>query len=136
MSSTKTTFSRVLNEFKEKESPETILVIGEDPWMIRLALAWPNVLISEIESPVQFSKQWNDVQKWNWLWKSIQYSKKDVYAVVGHSRLESKLRTLIANRILYPDGAVNSYVLRYFRTRVIKLLDKKPASRRSVTSLT
>ncbi|HJX36106.1 MAG TPA: hypothetical protein VJ280_04010 [Dehalococcoidales bacterium] len=35
------------------------------------------------------------------------------------------MRPLIGNRILYPDGTVNSYVQRYLREKVINLFDKK-----------
>lgn len=124
-------FERVLSDFKEKENPEAILVVGEDPWMIRLTLAWPNVLLGSKKPSVLFSKQWNDVERWNWLWENVNFAKKDVYAVVGRTRLDTKLRSLIANRILYPDGTVHSYVIRFLRSRVIKLLEKKPVISRS-----
>jgi len=35
-------------------------------------------------------------------------------------------RQIAAGRGLYPDGIVNSFVLRYLRERVLKLLDAKP----------
>ncbi|MCC8190431.1 MAG: hypothetical protein LIP77_07320 [Planctomycetes bacterium] len=131
MNSTKTTFTHILSDFKGKENPEAILIVGEDPLMVRLTLAWPNVLIVGAEPSVPFSKQWNEVERWNWLWQNVHYLKKDVHAVVGRTRLDTQLRSLIANRILYPDGTVHSYVLRFFRSRVIKLLEKKPVVRRT-----
>ena len=101
--------------------------------MIRLTLAWPNVLLGSKKQPTLFSKQWNEVKRWNWLWENIHFTKKDVYAVVGRTRLDTKLRSLIANRILYPDGTVHSYVVRFLRSRVVKLLEKKPILRQVTT---
>ncbi len=132
MNSIKATFNRVLSDFKAKENPEAILIVGEDPLMVRLTLAWPNVLITDAKSSIPFSAHWGDVERWNWLWQNVHYLKKDVCTVVGRSRLDTPLRSLIANRILYPDGTVHAYVLRYFRTRVVKLLEKKVTTRRAV----
>jgi hypothetical protein len=36
------------------------------------------------------------------------------------------LKPLIGNRIIYPDGTVNSFVERYLRERVVKLFEAKP----------
>jgi hypothetical protein len=135
MNSIKATFNRVLSEFKAKENPEAILIVGEDPLMVRLTLAWPNVLIADTKPSIPFSAHWGDVERWNWLWQNVRYLKKDVCAVVGRTRLDTPLRSLIANRILYPDGTVHAYVLRYFRTRVIKLLEKKAPARRTALAV-
>jgi hypothetical protein len=40
--------------------------------------------------------------------------------------VERKLKPLIGNRVLYPDGTVNSFVQRYLRERVLKLFDARP----------
>jgi hypothetical protein len=40
--------------------------------------------------------------------------------------VERKLKPLVGNRVLYPDGTVNSFVQRYLRERVLKLFDTKP----------
>jgi len=126
----RTVFDRILAEFKAKEVPEVILVVGEDPWMTRLALAWPYVSLTEIEPTMAFSKHWSEVGKWNWLWRNVRYSSESVFDVAGRSCLDNQLYTLIANRILYPDGTVHSYVTRFLRDRVVKLLEKKPPARR------
>lgn len=126
-------YTDVLAEFKANENPEAILVVGEDSLMTRLVLAWPNVARTEVELATPFSKDWDDIKRWAWLWTGIRYSKKDMFAIVGRSRLDVQLRVLIANRIIYPDGTVHSYLTKFFRTRVVKLLEKKPTMRRAVT---
>jgi len=40
--------------------------------------------------------------------------------------LENKMKPLIGNRIIYPDGTVNSFVERYLREQVVKLFETKP----------
>ena len=35
------------------------------------------------------------------------------------------MKPLIGNRVLYPDGTVNSFVQRYLRDRVLKLFEPK-----------
>ena len=126
----RTVFDRILAEFKAKEVPEAILVVGEDLWMTRLALAWPYVSLTAIEPAMSFSKHWSEVGKWNWLWRNVRYSSEAVFDVAGRSCLDNQLYALIANRILYPDGTVHSYVTRFLRDRVVKLLEKKPPTRR------
>lgn len=123
-------YDKVLDEFKTNENPEAILVVGEDSVMTRLVLAWPNVARSKVEPAVPFSKDWDDVERWDWLWTGIRYSKKDVFSIAGRTRLDVQLRVLIANRILYPDGTIHSYLTKFFRTRVVRLLEKKPTARR------
>jgi hypothetical protein len=44
---------------------------------------------------------------------------------LSEAGLENKMKPLIGNRILYPDGTVNSYVQRYLREKVINLFDRK-----------
>jgi hypothetical protein len=42
------------------------------------------------------------------------------------------MKPLIGNRILYPDGTVNSFVQRYLREQVLKFFDtklKRPAKK-------
>ncbi len=129
--SNKSKYNQILDEFKANENPEAILVVGEDSLMTRLVLAWPNVARTGTEPVEPLSKDWDDVKRWNWLWSGIRYSKKEICDVVGRPRLDVQLRVLIANRILYPDGTIHSYLTKFLRTRVIKLLEKKTPTRRA-----
>ena len=53
-----------------------------------------------------------DGEAWQWLWKNTCLSKDALRDASGvpAKRLEAKLDALIANRIIYPDGTVNSFV--------------------------
>lgn len=123
-------FDTILSDFKAKETPEAILSVSDDQDLIRIALAWPKILIEQMDDPPQVSEHWGDVLRWNWLWQCITYRKHDLERAVGAIfELDKKVNMLIANRILYPDGEVHSYVLRYLRDRVVRLFDAKPRSR-------
>jgi hypothetical protein len=71
---------------------------------------------------------------WDWLWKNTKFSWTEFKAKAGvaysESVLEQKMRPLIGNRILYPDGTVNSFVQRYLRGEVAKLFEAKPKKTR------
>ena len=67
---------------------------------------------------------------WEWLWENVIYYCNELKEKTGtsysDSGIENKMRPLIGNRIIYPDGTVNSYVQRYLREQVVKLFDSKP----------
>lgn len=71
---------------------------------------------------------------WDWLWRNSRFSSTDLKAKTGvpysESVLEQKMKPLIGNRILYPDGTVNSFVQRYLRSEVAKLFEAKPTKPR------
>ena len=67
---------------------------------------------------------------WEWLWGNARFSRAELKEKIGipfsEIALENKLRPLIGNRIIYPDGTVNSFVQRYLREQVLKLFEAKP----------
>jgi len=73
------------------------------------------------------SKGKSENEVWAWLWENTEYSKKELIAKIGvplaEPGLENKMKPLIGNRIIYPDGTVNSFVQRYLREQVLKLFE-------------
>jgi hypothetical protein len=69
----------------------------------------------------------SESEAWRWLWKNTTYSREDLKAksVVYDRLFDSKLELLIGNRVLYPDGTINSFVQRYLREKVLKLFEGK-----------
>lgn len=63
-------------------------------------------------------------QQWEWLWQNTVYSPERFVERLPFSDkdVEQKLRGLIANKVLYPDGTVNGYVERFLRARIVKSL--------------
>lgn len=120
-------FTEKLNWFKENERPETVLVVGEDEPLTRIVLAWSNTAVRRADrlSPLDAD---SESEVWRWLWKNAQYSREELKSksVVYDRLFDAKLELLIGNRVLYPDGTINSFVQRYLREKVLKLFDAKP----------
>ena len=122
-------FVEKLAWFKQNEKPEVVLLIANVPERTQFVIAWMNIKISLADKLNELvSTSENDI--WEWLWQNTIYSRDELIEKIGisfsYSGLENKMRPLIGNRILYPDGTVNSYVQRYLREKVVNLFENKP----------
>lgn len=115
-----------LRQLKEKEDPEAVLLVADDPTLMKIVVAWTCLDVRPVERPTRPLGE-SERDMWGWLWSNSRYSlaelaeKSDLTVPL----LERKLKPLIGNRVLYPDGTVNSFVQRYLRERVLKLFDAK-----------
>ena len=119
-------FSTNLDWFKQNEKPEVVLLIADSQILVRLAVAWTNMAVartSEGDGPQNES----EAARWEWLWMNVDYSHEELAEKAGISEygLDDKLKSLIGNRILYPDGTINSYVQRYLREKVLASFSTK-----------
>ena len=116
-----------LERFKNNEQPEAILVIADDEELVRIAVAWSTTHIERKEELSPFTGD-SESDAWEWLWRNTDYGCDELMRKTGVNELwfDEKLRQLIANRVIYPDGTVNSFVQRYLREKVLKLFDPKP----------
>jgi hypothetical protein len=116
-----------LAHFKENEKPEVMLLIADDIDLIKIIVAWTNTTVTRAQklSPLRGD---SDSEVWEWLWKNAVYSREELTAksALTEYGIDKKMRPLIGNRVLYPDGTVNSFVQRYLRDRVLKLFEAKP----------
>ena len=116
-----------LNRFKQNEKPETALLVADNPERIKLVIAWTNLNIQRAAKLTEIGGQ-SENEVWEWLWENIDYSKAELKEYSGAASeicLEGKMKSLIGNRVIYPDGSVNSYVQRYLREQVVNLFDAK-----------
>jgi hypothetical protein len=116
-----------LNWFKQNEKPETMLLVADNPDRIKLIIAWTNTSVGQTETISDFDGK-SDNEIWDWLWENVTYSKselKEKADVASEIVLENKMKPLIGNRVIYPDGSINSYVQRYLREQVVKLFETK-----------
>jgi hypothetical protein len=122
-------FAEKLAWFKQNERPEAVLLVADNPERIKLVIAWTNLSVRRAEKLTELTSE-SENEVWEWLWKNTSYSrvelKEKIGAPLSESGLESKMRPLIGNRIIYPDGTVNSFVQRYLREQVLKLFEAKP----------
>ena len=117
-----------LNWFKQNEKPETVLLVAENPERIKLIIAWNNSLIKKSENLTELKGQ-SENEIWDWLWENIDYPKselKEKSDIASEIVLENRMKPLVGNRIIYPDGTMSSYVQRYLRDQVVKLFEVKP----------
>ena len=124
--------------FKQNEKPETVLVIADNHELIKIIVAWSNLEVNRADKlPSIAGNSENEI--WEWLWKNSRFSLTELKAKTGapyaESVLEQRMKLLIGNRILYPDGTVNSFVQRYLRGEVAQLFEAKPKkTRKSIKS--
>lgn len=122
-------YAEKLAWFKQNEKPEVVLLLADKPELIDIIVAWTNLEVGRADRPTELKGE-SEHEVWEWLWRNARYSNTSLIEKLGisysESGLESKLKPLIGNRIIYPDGTVNSFVLRYLRDRVLKLFDPKP----------
>jgi hypothetical protein len=120
-------FSEQLQRVKGDERPEVVLVVADDPALMKIAVAWTSLDVRPAEESTDPPDEL-DRKAWDWLWANVEYSVDELAEKSGLTAalVERKLRPLIGNRVLYPDGTVNSFVQRYLRERVLKLFEAKP----------
>ncbi len=124
-------YTEKLAWFKQNEKPEVVLLVADNPERIKIVVAWTNLNVKHTEK-LTVLKGEGETEVWGWLWENAKYSKKELTEKAGvplsELGLENKIKPLIGNRILYPDGTVNSFVQRYLREQVVKLFEAKAKS--------
>ena len=125
-------FIEKLHWFKQNEKPEAVLVIADNPELIKIIIGWTNLEVRHTDSILELNNA-SENEIWEGLWKNTKINLTELKEKTGvpysESVLENKLKPLIGNRILYPDGTINSFVQRYLRERVLTLFEshlKKP----------
>jgi len=123
-------FTQKLQWFKENEKPEVVLLVADNHALTKIVIAWANTQVDRIDDPPALADE-SDHSVWEWLWANVRFSKEELFSRSGlvGSSLEQRLDQLISNRIVYPDGTINSFVQRYLRQQVLSLLDPKGKGR-------
>jgi len=120
-------FTERLRRFKQNERPEAVLVVADDPECTKIVVAWTSLDVRPVDKQKRPPGE-SEREIWDWLWANARYSLEDLAerSDLTARLVERKLKPLIGNRVLYPDGTVNSFVQRYLRERVLRLFDAKP----------
>ncbi len=125
-------FVQKLEAFKENEKPEVVLFVADNPELVKIIIAWTNSAVGRTENlSALYDESENAI--WEWLWSNATFSEEEVLSKSGQSRyrFHHELKKLIGNRIVYPDGTVNSFVQRYLREKVLNLFEARPKKRRN-----
>ena len=117
-------YAEKLAWFKDHEKPEAVLILADDPQMIRLAVAWTSTTVKRAPELSPLPGE-SEGEAWDWLWRNAVYSRTELAAKSGLSEpsLERCLWPLAGNRLLYPDGTASSFAQRYLRERVLRLFE-------------
>jgi hypothetical protein len=122
-------YTEKLAWFKQNEKPEAVLLIADNPELIKIVVAWTSLDVRRVDNLTRLPSE-SESEIWEWLWQNTKYSLSELKEKIGISfsevALENKTKPLIGNRVIYPDGTVNSFVQRYLRGRVLKLFETKP----------
>jgi len=120
----KETYATKLSWFKENERPEAVLRVAEDPDLVKIVIAWGSTS-TRVKPKLTQLRSECEGDVWEWLWRNAEYCSFSLATRAGVSQygFDEKLAVLIGNRVLYPDGTVNSFVERYLREKVLKLFE-------------
>ena len=106
-----------------------MLLIAYNPELIKIVVAWTSLDVRRADKLTRLLGE-SENGIWEWLWRNTKFSLAELKEKIGvpfsEVALENKLKPLIGNRIIYPDGTVNSFVQRYLREQVLKLFEAKP----------
>jgi hypothetical protein len=126
-------YTEKLNWFKRNERPEAVLLVADNPDLVKIIVAWTSLDIKHADELAELSGD-SEREVWDWLWQNTRFSIAELKEKAGIPLadwvVEKKIKPLIGNRIIYPDGMVNSFVERYFRERVIKLFERSKKARK------
>lgn len=121
-------YTEKLAYFKQNEKPEVVLLIADNPELIKIIVTWTIINIRCAEKLTVLSDD-SELEVWEWLWENTKFSlselKEKADIPLAEFVLEKKMKPLIGNRVIYPDGTVNSFVQRYLREQVLKLFEAK-----------
>jgi len=125
----KNLYTEKLAWFKQNERPEAVLLIADNQEIINIVIAWASLEVKRADKLTKLADE-TESEVWGWLWENTVYSLKELKEKIGISfseiALGNKVKPLIGNRIIYPDGTVNSFVEKYLREQVVKLFRVKP----------
>ena len=122
-------YTEKLAWFKQNERPEVVLVMADNPEFVKIVIAWTSLDVKRSNKLTKLAGE-TESEVWEWLWQNTKFSRSELKEKIGipfaESALENKMKPLIGNRIIYPNGTANSFVQRYLREQVLKLFETTP----------
>jgi hypothetical protein len=85
-------YTEKLNWFKHNERPEVVLLLVDNPDLVRIIVAWTNLDVKREEkltdSPVE-----SESEPWKWLWQNTNYRLDELKEKTGTYLSEIALGT-------------------------------------------
>ena len=109
----------ILDQTKENEHPDVVLLISDNAEAQRMLVSWKNLQKGnhdEKKKPTSLNDIWDNLDFDINQWAAI------ARVHTGLARDISKM--LIANNLIYPDGTLNQFVQKYLNSLVITRISK------------
>ena len=91
-------YTEKLAWFKQNEKPETVLVMADNPDLIKIAIAWTSLGVKPAGELTCLHGE-SESEIWEWLWANTKFSLAELKEKVGISfselALENKMKPLI-----------------------------------------
>jgi CheY-like chemotaxis protein len=68
-----------LNEFKEDEQPEAVLMMAGDPELMRIVVAWTRTSVNRARRLSKYSGE-SEEERWMWLWENARFDREKFLA--------------------------------------------------------
>jgi hypothetical protein len=62
-----------LARFKQNEKPEAVLVVADNPELIKIVIAWTNLEVTLTDKFTKLAGT-SDENGWSWLWENTKFS--------------------------------------------------------------
>lgn len=119
------TFGDLLKKFKEGETADSIVPLVEDVDLRNGVVAWKSVIVRN--KGMAECEENSEAAQWEWLWKQVDFDLDNFSTVAGVAK--QKVTPLFMRmkglRLIYPDGTVNSYAMKYLQSIILAKLPKK-----------
>lgn len=124
----------VLNYFKSSEG-ELQTHYLDDKYVLRVCSSWG--FITKHIITVNTKPPEDENQLWAWLWQGVKISIGELAYVTGsRDKVLAALAVARANRLIYPDGTLNKFVLQILKPSVEDvyepvIIEKKKTNKKS-----
>lgn len=118
-------FGELLAEFKQKEAPECIVPLIDDPKLRQGIVAWRSVkIVYKAGTPCMEA---DNLQQWEWLWAQTDVDLQMFGIVSGVKMYEAGelFQRLKGLRLIYPDGEICKLAQQFLQTLVLKEMPKR-----------
>lgn len=112
------TQAAAIKRFKKAETGAQTLFL-QDKQVKKLCASWG--FITRQISPDKKAAPKDENECWAWLWNAVKINIQELaYTTGGRDRVLSAFAIARANRLIYPDGSVNQFVLQILNPPVVK----------------
>ena len=85
-------YSTKLNWFKQNERPEVVLLLADNPALVKIVVAWKNLDVRRADTLTGFTDD-SEGEAWEWLWQNAVYRLGELKEKICTSLSEIALET-------------------------------------------